>query len=394
MLTQARLLAAIESLERWVLCHEFHGYDPFDGLTSYLRPLALGNLLLERVLMQTIRQSPVNLRPILGVKPLDSTIGRGYMSGGFIEMLKITGEAKYETLARGCLDWLVQNKSSDCATYSWGKHFDYASRGGRYRKYEPITVWTSLIGQVFFDAYEFMGKKEYLDISRSACDWILALPRNVTNSGICLSYHLFQKGKCTIHNHNMLAAALLARVGKCVENQEYLKLAEEAMSYSCHHQRTDGAWYYGESANTKWVDGFHTGYNLDALKCYIENSGNRRFETNIERGLAYYTANLFEPDGTPKYYDQRKYPIDIQCAAQGIETLVKFSAYDVSTLELAKRVAEWTIGNFQDKKGFFYYRQYPGGIKARMPMIHWGQSTMYKALALLLSKLADENSPA
>jgi hypothetical protein len=49
-------------------------------------------------------------------------------------------------------------------------------------------------------------------------------------------------------------------------------------------------------------------------------------------------------------------------------------------------VADWTIDNMQDRTGLFYYRQYPM-IKARTPYFHWGQATMYKALATLLGKL-------
>jgi hypothetical protein len=42
----------------------------------------------------------------------------------------------------------------------------------------------------------------------------------------------------------------------------------------------------------------------------------------------------------------------------------------------------------QDPDGHFYYRIYPGGIKAKTPMLHWAQATMYKALANLLLRLS------
>jgi len=337
--------------------------------------------------MQAVRQCPFNLRPVLGVKPLESAIGRGYMTAGFLEMAKRTKETRYGDLAREGLSWLILHKAPDCQEFSWGKDFDYASRGGRFHRFEPITVWTSLIGHVFLDAHELMGDGTYLSVSRSACDWIMALPRNVTNSGICLSYYLSQQEPCTIHNHNMLAAALLARVGKRLGNPGYLRLARQAMEYSCRRQRPDGAWPYGESLNMTWVDGFHTGYDLDALKIYIDSSGDRTFEGHLGKGLIYYMDKFFESDGRPKYYDRRAYPIDIQCAAQGIETLVKLSTIEGGALELARKVAHWTIENLQDRRGFFYYRQYPG-IKTKTPMIHWGQSIMYKALALLVPRLA------
>jgi hypothetical protein len=41
----------------------------------------------------------------------------------------------------------------------------------------------------------------------------------------------------------------------------------------------------------------------------------------------------------------------------------------------------------QDKQGFFYYRIYPLGIKAKIPMLHWGQATTYFSLSLIFSKL-------
>ena len=98
--TKKKLTRSILKLERWVEDHDYRGYEPFDGLSSFVRPLTFGNLFLDRLLMQLVRQSPVNLRPLLGIKPLDSTIGRGYMAWGYLQRLKITGEtiAKLKTL--------------------------------------------------------------------------------------------------------------------------------------------------------------------------------------------------------------------------------------------------------------------------------------------------------
>jgi hypothetical protein len=59
---------------------------------------------------------------------------------------------------------------------------------------------------------------------------------------------------------------------------------------------------------------------------------------------------------------------------------------DNQALNLARRVAKWTIDHMQDKDGHFYYRIYPLNVKAKAPMIHWGQATMYRALSMLLLK--------
>jgi hypothetical protein len=54
-------------------------------------------------------------------------------------------------------------------------------------------------------------------------------------------------------------------------------------------------------------------------------------------------------------------------------------------------VAAWTIENMQDVSGYFFYRQYPL-VKARTPMLHWGQATMFKALAHLVLRLRREEA--
>lgn len=376
-------------VEKWVEGHDYKGYDPADGLTSYLRPLTFGNLFLDRLLQQLVWRSPINIRPLIGVKPLDSCIGRGYMAWGYLTMLKISGNEGYKEKAVLCLEWLMKNKAPGFKHYSWGKMFDFASRGGRQGKFEPITVWSSLIGQAFLDAYETFKETRYLEITASICDWILEIPRNQTDSGICLNYTAVGDGDCTIHNQSMLAAALLARTAKFNGNSEYLKVAKEAIKYTCTRQLHDGSWYYGEGPKWRWIDNFHTGYNLDALKCYIESTDNKTYEDNLKKGFDFFKNNFFESTGRPKYYHNRTYPIDSQCASQAIETLAKFSDYDESSLELGMKVAKWTIDNMQDRTGYFYFMQYPF-MKLKAPMIHWAQATTYRSLALLLSKLEEK----
>ena len=97
---------SLQLVQKWVEDHGYKGYDPGDGLTSYLRPLAFGNLFAERILQQAIWKSPVNLRPILGVAPLDSTKGRGFMALGHALLFASTADAASRSKAMQCLDWL------------------------------------------------------------------------------------------------------------------------------------------------------------------------------------------------------------------------------------------------------------------------------------------------
>jgi len=176
---------------------------------------------------------------------------------------------------------------------------------------------------------------------------------------------------------------MLARTWKHRRIEEFRTVAQEAAAFSCHRQLPDGAWYYGEDPKYHWVDNFHTAYNLDSLKRYTDATGDDTFAAQIKLGYTYFKNIFFDPNGRPRYYHNRAYPIDIQCASQAIDTFCFYSEHDPEALTLAQRVATWTIENMQGSDGHFYYRQYPM-LTARTPYFHWGQATMFKALSHLL----------
>ena len=107
-----------------------------------------------------------------------------------------------------------------------------------------------------------------------------------------------------------------------------------------------------------------------------------RFADISTGGSVFFKEHFIEKDGRPRYYHTRAYPVDIQCAAQAIDTLTLMAERDFECLGLAAKVARWTIRNMQHRDGFFFYRQYPL-VTARIPMLHWGQATMFKALTHL-----------
>lgn len=385
---KAKLLQSLKKLERWIENNAYKGYEPFDGLSSPLRALTFNNLLLERLLQQAVRWSPFNLRPALGITKKESTKGRGYMAAGYLIMHRLGAGPGYLEKAQNCLDWLDRHKAENYKNHSWGNYFPFSSRTGRLPAREPIIVWTSLIGQAFLDAFELTGDPRYLNIVRSVCEWILNVPREKTASGSCLSYVAFTQE--SIHNSNMLGAALLGRASTHIDDPRFIPTARDAMHYSCSRQLPDGSWWYGEAPDLRWIDNYHTAYNLDSLRYYIEATGDREFEGHLERGFDFFKRRFFLPDGTPKYYHDRTFPIDSQCMSQAIETLARFGDKDEGSLALAVRVADWAIDVMQDKiGGYFYFRRYRTGLIDRTPMLHWSQATTYKGLALLYSRLLD-----
>lgn len=384
---KAEIYQSIEKLSQWLVKSDYCGYDTFDGLNArFVRPLTLETVFLRTVLQQGIRRFPINLRPMLGVRRERSSKGMGFLARGFMRLHTATGDESWAGLAEEALLWLIQNQASGYSGACWGNHFDYQSRTFYLPKGTPTVVWTSLIGHAFLDGYEHFNKKVYLDVAISACEHIVKdLNRIPEGAGTCISY--IPGKNSLVHNANVLGASLLARCSAKAENSLYLDLANQAVQYTAQYQIPNGAWYYGEKENLHWVDNFHTAYVLDCFKHYIRSSGDVRMDQVMLKGYEYWKRTFFLNDGTPRYYDRKTLPIDIQCCSQAIDTLVFFQDYDPESIELAIKVARWTIRNMQDETGYFYYRRYSRWIVNKTPTLHWGQATMLCALAGLFESM-------
>jgi hypothetical protein len=164
------------------------------------------------------------------------------------------------------------------------------------------------------------------------------------------------------------------------------------MLYSCERQNADGSWFYGEAPKFHWIDCFHTGYNLDNLKRYIDSTNDIEFAEHLSRGYEYFRDNFLEADGRTKYarpHAADRHPV---CCA-GDRYAIIFLGSDPDALDLANRVARWTITQMQAPEGYFCYRDL-GWTKIRASMFQWGQGRMFKALAHLLGQLSLDRRPS
>ena len=385
--SKAVILQSIQKLSRWLDDNDYRGYDTFDGLNArFVRPLTFETNFLRTVLQQGVRRFPLNLRPVLGVTRERSTKGMGFLARGFMRLHDSTGDKAWADKARYALDWLIDNQSPGYNGACWGNHFDYQSRSFYLPKKMPTVVWTSLIGHAFLDGYDHFQDARYLNVAVSACEHILRdLQTFPDGEGVCITYVPGKNSQ--VHNANTLGGSLLARTYSHTHNESYRELARKAIQYTAQYQRPDASWYYGEKANLHWVDNFHTAYVLDCFKYYMQGTGDDQFCPKMASGYEYWKKTFFLADGTPRYYDRKTLPIDIQCSSQAIDTLVFFKEDDPGALPLAAKVALWTIENMQDDSGYFYYRRYSNWLVNKTPTLHWGQATMMSALAALYKSL-------
>lgn len=379
---------SITRLIQWIEKNDYQAYEPFDGLSSFLRPLTFYQRFSQQCLQQFVLRFPFNVRPYLGISRKHSTKAMGFFARGYLRLYRANRNKDYLERCRFCLDWLIDNRSVGYSGMCWGNAFDYQSRAFYLPQNVPTVVWISLIGHAFLDAYEILGDEKYKKAALSSGEMILEdVPRIKQSQGECISYVPF--AEICIHNSNMLSAGFLARIYALSKKENYLNLAEKAMLYSVGCQLSSGGWYYGEEPKFHWVDSWHTAYNLDSLKYYMLCTGDDSFADAFHKGVRFYLDNFFLGDGTPKFYWDRLGAVDIQCAGQALDSLIFYGDEYPKAVEIAKKVAVWTVANMQDKDGYFYFRKHRY-VMSKMPMLHWGQSTMLSGLSSLYLHLATD----
>jgi hypothetical protein len=202
----------------------------------------------------------------------------------------------------------------------------------------------------------------------------------------CFAYPL-PTSREKIHNANFLGAALLCRAYKFSGDKKFLEAALKVACFSAAKQKEDGSWDYGEDSTQHWIDNFHTGYNLCALKTICEYAGTSEFEPHIRRGFEFYQQHFFTEEGAAKYFHNRTYPVDIHSVAQSLITLATLGNNENGGRELAKSVLGWATRNMWNDKSLFYYQKYPA-LTIKTSYMRWSQAWMLLALSILLAQLS------
>lgn len=272
----------------------------------------------------------------------------------------------------------------------WGYNFPWQARAFFVPVGKPNIVATVFAANAFLDFYEATGKNEYLEIAGQCCGFILSSNLLFEDKKrLCFAYISGEQAR--VHNANMLAAALLARIYKYNGNEELAVKSGKAIAYSMDALTDESFWPYGNLPHHQFIDSFHTGFNLIALEGWINSTGDTIWEKDLVRAYNAYLNTFWLEDGCPKYYHDRLYPIDIHCSTQGIITCMRLVRYDQRSIPFAKKIAQWAINNMQDKNGFFYYQKARCYIN-RIPYIRWAQAWMFYALALYISQTGEEKS--
>jgi polysaccharide biosynthesis protein VpsJ len=342
---------------------DYAGWDPYDALNARYLPSGLKNArFLRRPLTQAVKRFPVPIQPLLGVKrQVDPyTLGHVLLAAARLaDGHGRPGNLGPEDLSTICTRVVAKLRTlahAEGDSLAWGYHFPVHTRFFSYVPPTPNLIVTAFVAK----GLAAVTRAGLVDCSaevRGAATFVLeGLPRVTDATGQCIGY---VPGETTVvHNANMLAALVLCEAaevagtpaevadiagaapggraggggiagaagapGGAARSAQVASWLDEALAcarFTVARQAADGSWRYSEEAHGRWVDGFHTGFVLEGLARVARATGDPSLQAALTRGVRFYVAQLFGPNGEPKYYPHKARPFDALAAAQGVETL-------------------------------------------------------------------------
>ena len=362
--------------------NEYAGQDPFDSLNSkfFTAFPKLKKGLFGLAWIQLNKRSIVNVRPLLGVPAMRNPKGIGLFILGLLEDYQRTQEAHYLTEATKLADWLL-TRQSDVTVWQhacWGYHFDWNARAFYVPKGKPNVITTIYVAQALYALSEITGEQKYREPALDSANFIVKT-LHCQHEG--REFFAYIPGETAfVHNASLWGAAWVGFVANVTNNAEYRALALTVARQSIKEQGADGSWVYGARHHHQFIDGFHTGYNLEALHILRTAIATDEFDAAIDKGLAYYKIHLFEEDGTAKYYHNNRYPLDMHCVSQAIFTLLKVGG-TTEDVELAEKIINKSIENlYMPTKKRFAYQKHKS-FTNKINYIRWTQAWVYYSFA-------------
>ena len=372
---------------------DWSGYDPYDALNSELFAAVpvLDAKWPRLVFTQVLKRSPINFRPLLQVPKLQNPKALALSLQALVRLRRI-GRLDDRCLLDDLVSRLARARSAG-PYWSWGYSFPWQGRSILVQKDEPNLVCTTFVAEALLDLFEETSDSRYLAMVESAGDYFVNELFWVDAEAVASFGYPNALAKSRVHNANLLAAAFLLRLHRHTGSDKARKVALRVATYSAGCQRPDGSWPYGELRNQNWIDNFHTGYNLCALRRIAHYGGTNEFESNIAKGYQFYRDHFLREDGAPRYFHNRTYPIDVHCVAQSVLTLLEFANEDAGAAGRAHQVLTWALDNLWDAQGYFYYQKTTWGTNT-ISYMRWAQAWMLLALATFLERQAVESNHA
>ncbi|WP_411969027.1 antibiotic ABC transporter permease [Haloferax sp. YSSS75] len=389
----------LDDVLEYARVRDYNGWDYGDGLSSRVLHALPDNLVVNLLVQEFIKRSPVNVRPLFRVEQR-----RNFKGIALFAMANRTRaqlgqwfegdhppEAYLED-AESLTNWIVEHQVEGFSGFGGSHRHRIQHPSGRSGPRETVPNSPNLVSTSFGVKALLAGKEfdpEYPDIAKTAVDLAVDdLDYRLVGEGAVMDYYQSHPKDSYTLNAIALGARYFVELYEEFGDAELLERTEQVFDFIASTQTERGGWYYREPPTSSHLsmDNHHNGFIIECFQRYEDIVGSGRYDDTLDRALDFYARELFDDDGAPNFDENNAYPRDIHATAQGILVFTYAGQYD-----RAERILQWALANmYVPEEGRFYFRKQRFYTK-RVTLMRWAQAWMAYAIAeYVATRLADE----
>ena len=314
-------------------------------------------------------------------------IADAHYAMGFAFLYEVTADLRHLRRATHFLDELIKSRCSGFKEYCWGYPFDWVWRGGVIEQQTPLITTTPYCYEAFLQVYQLEERQERKGILESIARHAVHDIKDFKTSATARSCSYTPNDEGGVINAAAYRAFLLTSASQVLDNDEYWRIAERNLNFVLENQNADGSWFYAVDGVRDFVDHYHTCFVMKALAKIQSLTGHKGCGEALSKGVDYYLKNLFAEDGLPKPFSKAPrltvYQRELYDCAECINLCLllrdRFPQLQAKLETVLTGVLkEWIKpdGSFRSRRLHFAWDN--------VPMHRWGQSQMFRSLALYL----------
>lgn len=358
----------------------FEGFDPYDYLNSKIinyTPIKYSKFL-KLLITQFGKKFPFDIRKFLLIQKSRNPKGVALIILGLIENYKRTNNDYYINLVKPLIAWLLENRCDQLKWKHncWGYNFEWQAKAFNVPFGYPNIVSTYFVSKAIFDYAKIIKDEELEKESLDSAYFINNFLYSEKNAKYNFKY--VPNSETLVFNANLFGCHWCLIAGIKYNDLELINKSQKAIKYTIENQLPDGSWTYGDRNHHKWIDGFHTGYNLEILSKINKILKNDEIKNSILKGYNYYFNTFILKDGKVKYYNNSIYPLDVHSYSQAILTILEI---DRSQKEMLTKIIKSLFLEMYLKKEERFIYQKNRFYQNKINYFRWTQAWAYYALS-------------
>jgi hypothetical protein len=332
-------------------------------------------------------------------KPQRFPIADAHYAMGFALLAKRSKSEEYHARAVHFLEVLLETRCPGYENSCWGYPFNWETVRGTIKAGTPLITTVPYVYEAFRQVYQVDQNPKWREIMHSTAQHGLLDYQDFKTSEDAsgCTYTPFPEHSVGVVNANAYRAFLLTCASVDFSDDKYAKVAERNLNFVLEAQNPDGSWFYATDGKRDFVDHFHTCFVMKALAKIEALTGNPGCTAALERGVAYYTKNLFDAEGIPKPFSRAPrltvYKRELYDYAECINLAVLLRGRFPKLDENLSVVLNQIVTRWQKPDGSFRSRQLHLGWD-NTPMHRWASAQLFRSLCLLLYRTSPGASPA